>query len=179
MRHLRTFRHRFYSLAKPRIHEIRAGFSQTFTPREIAHIFRRLDDALSPLSSGLYPKGKYRSKLRCLGWKLSIIWAADDECTYENERPWKVDAVCAYGRKLIGMTVTYHSELVKNWSYHQYAFRTAIGCVLAHEYAHTNQKVSYVKNCARQTYRMTPTDRKSTRLNSSHLGISYAVFCLK
>src|ERR1035438_7701915 len=24
-----------------------------------------------------------------------------------------------------------------------------------------------------------PTDRKSTRLNSSHLGISYAVFCLK
>src|ERR1039458_3547626 len=26
---------------------------------------------------------------------------------------------------------------------------------------------------------MTPLDRKSTRLNSSHLGISYAVFCLK
>src|SRR5262245_64118943 len=25
----------------------------------------------------------------------------------------------------------------------------------------------------------TPVDRKSTRLNSSHLGISYAVFCLK
>src|SRR5262245_62973956 len=28
-------------------------------------------------------------------------------------------------------------------------------------------------------YRRTLTDRKSTRLNSSHLGISYAVFCLK
>src|SRR5262245_63742726 len=26
---------------------------------------------------------------------------------------------------------------------------------------------------------LTPPDRKSTRLNSSHLGISYAVFCLK
>src|SRR5262245_63124953 len=26
---------------------------------------------------------------------------------------------------------------------------------------------------------MMPRDRKSTRLNSSHLGISYAVFCLK
>src|ERR1035441_7945720 len=26
---------------------------------------------------------------------------------------------------------------------------------------------------------MKPQDRKSTRLNSSHLGISYAVFCLK
>src|SRR5436853_2150241 len=27
--------------------------------------------------------------------------------------------------------------------------------------------------------RALPRDRKSTRLNSSHLGISYAVFCLK
>src|SRR5205814_9766369 len=27
--------------------------------------------------------------------------------------------------------------------------------------------------------RASPRDRKSTRLNSSHLGISYAVFCLK
>src|SRR5205814_5359689 len=27
--------------------------------------------------------------------------------------------------------------------------------------------------------RVVPEDRKSTRLNSSHLGISYAVFCLK
>src|SRR5258705_2778822 len=27
--------------------------------------------------------------------------------------------------------------------------------------------------------RVRPPDRKSTRLNSSHLGISYAVFCLK
>src|SRR5262245_64486500 len=28
-------------------------------------------------------------------------------------------------------------------------------------------------------YAIPPIDRKSTRLNSSHLGISYAVFCLK
>src|ERR1035438_5770059 len=28
-------------------------------------------------------------------------------------------------------------------------------------------------------WRRDPSDRKSTRLNSSHLGISYAVFCLK
>src|ERR1039458_10567929 len=32
---------------------------------------------------------------------------------------------------------------------------------------------------ARATPRSPPPDRKSTRLNSSHLGISYAVFCLK
>src|ERR1039458_818710 len=29
------------------------------------------------------------------------------------------------------------------------------------------------------TFMMASRDRKSTRLNSSHLGISYAVFCLK
>src|SRR5258705_1159861 len=29
------------------------------------------------------------------------------------------------------------------------------------------------------TYKGEGSDRKSTRLNSSHLGISYAVFCLK
>src|SRR6266480_7071379 len=33
---------------------------------------------------------------------------------------------------------------------------------------------------ARPRYsRVTPQDRKSTRLNSSHMSISYAVFCLK
>src|SRR5204862_8004665 len=31
----------------------------------------------------------------------------------------------------------------------------------------------------RHTRRVIPTDRKSTRLNSSHVEISYAVFCLK
>src|SRR5258705_9465435 len=36
---------------------------------------------------------------------------------------------------------------------------------------------SYEIICALE--RKAPRDRKSTRLNSSHLGISYAVFCLK
>src|SRR5262245_64481283 len=35
----------------------------------------------------------------------------------------------------------------------------------------------YARICARLEHRH--EDRKSTRLNSSHLGISYAVFCLK
>src|SRR5438045_7220923 len=35
------------------------------------------------------------------------------------------------------------------------------------------------KKCRFVTGRNQRTDRKSTRLNSSHLGISYAVFCLK
>src|SRR2546426_9058285 len=33
--------------------------------------------------------------------------------------------------------------------------------------------------CHHETSRRRETDRKSTRLNSSHLVISYAVFCLK
>src|SRR5471030_3406715 len=33
--------------------------------------------------------------------------------------------------------------------------------------------------CEPRFWRTPPRDRKSTRLNSSHLGISYAVFCLK
>src|SRR3712207_9428950 len=35
--------------------------------------------------------------------------------------------------------------------------------------------VSIIANC----YKVAPQDRKSTRLNSSHANISYAVFCLK
>src|SRR3712207_8673802 len=42
---------------------------------------------------------------------------------------------------------------------------------------------SVVRSCALQPGsphpRGTPADRKSTRLNSSHANISYAVFCLK
>src|SRR5262245_62877188 len=35
------------------------------------------------------------------------------------------------------------------------------------------------KKATDKTYHTHSGDRKSTRLNSSHLGISYAVFCLK
>src|SRR5438045_8295577 len=36
-----------------------------------------------------------------------------------------------------------------------------------------------VAGCTYVLHVASPLDRKSTRLNSSHLGISYAVFCLK
>src|SRR5258705_2496580 len=42
-----------------------------------------------------------------------------------------------------------------------------------------NSPVPMVSPSASTTARNTVLDRKSTRLNSSHLGISYAVFCLK
>src|ERR1035441_10909709 len=41
------------------------------------------------------------------------------------------------------------------------------------------QRVEPVPWMRQQSSSMAVTDRKSTRLNSSHLGISYAVFCLE
>src|SRR6201999_337648 len=39
--------------------------------------------------------------------------------------------------------------------------------------------VGVVSHWSKARFDQCETDRKSTRLNSSHLGISYAVFCLK
>src|SRR5438045_4869332 len=47
---------------------------------------------------------------------------------------------------------------------------------------HTIEPIDGFRMLARsdqQFVKWRPIDRKSTRLNSSHLGISYAVFCLK
>src|SRR5690606_41877212 len=41
------------------------------------------------------------------------------------------------------------------------------------------QPASSTSAAEKTTVRTTATDRKSTRLNSSHVKISYAVFCLK
>src|SRR5438045_7957734 len=49
-------------------------------------------------------------------------------------------------------------------------------------WATRNAATHIASTCAREPRKSggrSPTDRKSTRLNSSHLGISYAVFCLK
>src|SRR5262245_35392106 len=56
--------------------------------------------------------------------------------------------------------------------------------VFAHGVRRTAALTSCIVACATLRARREPscrisTDRKSTRLNSSHLGISYAVFCLK
>src|SRR5690625_1978406 len=42
------------------------------------------------------------------------------------------------------------------------------------EVTHTDQEMVFTATANRED-----TDRKSTRLNSSHVAISYAVFCLK
>src|SRR5690606_40664834 len=43
----------------------------------------------------------------------------------------------------------------------------------------TEGVLPYREQTPRETYRPGDRDRKSTRLNSSHVKISYAVFCLK
>src|SRR5256885_4934199 len=43
----------------------------------------------------------------------------------------------------------------------------------------SNPGVSFARSHAQREPRRSDQDRKSTRLNSSHLVISYAVFCLK
>src|ERR1035438_1110402 len=51
--------------------------------------------------------------------------------------------------------------------------------VLARHLGHSQQLRIHAVGPDRVDVGVPPIDRKSTRLNSSHLGISYAVFCLK
>src|SRR5256885_12117781 len=50
---------------------------------------------------------------------------------------------------------------------------------IAHGVRNVNGTGSGGYDCARNLLEIVGIDRKSTRLNSSHLVISYAVFCLK
>src|SRR5205814_10581640 len=62
-------------------------------------------------------------------------------------------------------------------------FRSPRGCLLPHrpiraaQLPHTRRL--HCRGSAGKDDHRSGQDRKSTRLNSSHLGISYAVFCLK
>src|SRR5690625_5711029 len=56
-----------------------------------------------------------------------------------------------------------------------YVARTGVQQYLASELELTDRNPNEIIN----VYRPPGTDRKSTRLNSSHVAISYAVFCLK
>src|SRR2546426_10052564 len=61
--------------------------------------------------------------------------------------------------------------------------QTAVGFLsdFEHEFAHALILIDSVRrnNSLRRPFQRRRADRKSTRLNSSHLVISYAVFCLK
>src|SRR5437868_7940113 len=52
-------------------------------------------------------------------------------------------------------------------------------CMLSNRAAWDMQTQSKLSLSRAKAYNFLPLDRKSTRLNSSHVSISYAVFCLK
>src|SRR5438477_8414243 len=56
-----------------------------------------------------------------------------------------------------------------------------VGCTPTKTMVHRAQVAHYARNAARWGVNASnvSVDRKSTRLNSSHMSISYAVFCLK
>src|SRR5256885_17061414 len=58
-------------------------------------------------------------------------------------------------------------------------FRSTVSELRAHLQAKLPQYMVPAAFVEVQAWPLTPKDRKSTRLNSSHLVISYAVFCLK
>src|SRR5690554_7546744 len=51
--------------------------------------------------------------------------------------------------------------------------------IIVHDDASTDNTAEIIREYALKDSRIVPIDRKSTRLNSSHVRISYAVFCLK
>src|SRR5438552_9019672 len=67
-----------------------------------------------------------------------------------------------------------HVEADSTWAYVFALFATAVGALL---FALTRSSPREERRVSAN--RRAPTDRKSTRLNSSHQIISYAVFCLK
>src|SRR5258705_10085528 len=72
---------------------------------------------------------------------------------------------------LFPYTTLFRSKIFRDWSHSQSLMSRS------HEVS-TTVRVAGPSNPHGGTDLMGP-DRKSTRLNSSHLGISYAVFCLK
>src|SRR3712207_7985545 len=67
---------------------------------------------------------------------------------------------------------------VIGWEWHQRQQRAALpDTVISRRVADLQR--AYATADAGEAYRIFTRDRKSTRLNSSHANISYAVFCLK
>src|SRR5205814_733588 len=76
----------------------------------------------------------------------------------------------------LGLYLTATAATALSWDFWSFAvFRVLTGAGIGGEYAAIN---SAIQELIPARYRgRTDLDRKSTRLNSSHLGISYAVFC--
>src|SRR5690625_6885754 len=94
---------------------------------------------------------------------VSMVWIAgyQGKDSYKWSRTCRFYQACCYGRPLIAQQGTYEYEAVRDLD-------IGLGIDLQDQDA-ASEKISAI----------TEQDRKSTRLNSSHVAISYAVFCLK
>src|SRR3989442_11954390 len=70
-----------------------------------------------------------------------------------------------------------HSHICTLSLTHPTLTHPTLTCKHLHSYVHTPTLTHTYSHTHAHSH--TPTDRKSTRLNSSHVRISYAVFCLK
>ena len=142
-----TFKSAFFEAAKPRLHNIHRGFTRQFLPEDMEWMFRRIDYALKPLSQmkWLPDSGTYRTKVRCMGRILSIYWTVDDTIKYPKGHPWFTQGLWIHTNNTVGLNVKFPSYLAAHWKKHKRAFRTAVGCVLAHEMAHSFQKNAFLR----------------------------------
>src|SRR5690625_6941676 len=77
---------------------------------------------------------------------------------------------------------TLHLQHLKDNQLESFTIDEYLALLTDHEWEHRkNQKITRLIKQAnfRQPASLADVDRKSTRLNSSHVAISYAVFCLK
>src|SRR3712207_6212207 len=93
------------------------------------------------------------------------------ESISKKRRDIVVSTATAYGGKLLeGLEVEIHTKAMNFFEMKEFVKKFSVTCIvdMSHPYAYE------VSRNAIQV-----ADRKSTRLNSSHANISYAVFCLK
>src|SRR5690606_40284957 len=83
---------------------------------------------------------------------------------------------------LYDMIINQHYDLVSGWKKKRYDSVLSKN-IPSKLFNWAARKTSGLKlhdfNCGLKAYHQKVVDRKSTRLNSSHVKISYAVFCLK
>src|SRR5207244_12019184 len=89
-----------------------------------------------------------------------------------------------YEYRILNRSTPSPFHLNRAWQVHEYldveAMREAIRCLAGeHDFSSFRAAGCDAVHPVRKVYRISLDDRKSTRLNSSHQIISYAVFCLK
>src|ERR1035441_1789718 len=144
------------------------GEDISFSLEDKLHIARKLDELGVDYVEGGWPgsnakDGAFFERARELKLKHAKLAAFGSTCHPRHD--------VAHDRNLQAL-IDAETPVVtifgKTWDLH---VRVALGVSLQENLALIRNSVAFLKSHGREV------DRKSTRLNSSHLGISYAVFC--